>query len=224
MAFTKLASLINSTPDGLTFTTGSMDTTGADLIVVLLSFLNSGACFLSDSQGNTYFHLQPAVQGLNTGLYFCVSPATSASHTFTATSTGTNYPTIAAIAFSGAAAIPFDKQNGDSSGSASSLASGSVTPSEDNELLVTGAGHAGGSFTGVSSPFMLEQSVGTAANNYAAGIGYEIQTTATARSATWTDAVTAQMQVVIASFKAAAIGGGVVVPVFEHHYRQLRQR
>lgn len=213
MAFTKIASLIQSTPNGITFTTNGINTSGANLITVLVSHLSGVSSTLSDNHGNTYTGLTAQDQGLITRLYYVYNPTTSASHTFTVSALGSFYPTVAVIAWSGAAATPFDQQNGATDVSNPSPASGSITPSENDELIVTGAGDSGSGYSAVSSPFSIEASVNPGGNNYALAIAYEIQTAATARNATWTNASSVYSQVVIASFKAAgAPAGGLFLP------------
>lgn len=205
-------------------TTTAMNTTGANLIVLYVSYYHDyvGSLTISDSKGNTWTALTGSGTTTSVGckFYYCLNPTVGSGHTFT--SGGTAYSSIHASAWSGAhASATLDQQNGATGTSVTSLSTGSVTPTEDNELIIYGC--SGGTST---SADITAVNVGTledhwpgnvAADSYAGGVGYEIQTTATARNPSFTNAITTTLAARIVTFKAAAGGGGGSVPNFYHH-------
>jgi hypothetical protein len=93
---------------------------------------------------------------------------------------------------------------------ATALATGSVTPSAANELVVTaeGQGAAGGSPFTINLGFTItDQKAQVGGQADGGGLAYLIQTTATAVNPTWTGVSNGNMVVTIATFKAAAAGG-----------------
>jgi hypothetical protein len=193
-----------------TVTSSAVDTTGANFIVLGLAYQVSSNPTLTDSQSNTWTALTESAFAGNVAvcLYYCVNPKTNASHTFSMNGT-TIFPSIAMLAFSEVNTVPVDVENGANNGTAqSTLATGSITPTFDDELLVTvlGFNNSGtpvsidNSFTMVTSQNFLS------GNHYGVGIAYKIQQGATAVNPTWTRTGTGRNATRIASFKANRIG------------------
>lgn len=199
--------------DGNGFTTGSCDTTGATLAILGVAYYNLiGAITLSDSKSNTY---TPRTEYSNTGytarIYYCASPTVGSGHTFTLSGNST-YACLFAAAFSGAHATPYDQENGNTSGSGATLQPGSITPTEDNELIITvAAGNVTPADpTSINGGYTITGHFANSVNNVAGGMAYVIQTTAAATNPTWTytgDAPNVSAAA-IASFKAAAAATG----------------
>jgi hypothetical protein len=193
-------------------TTAGIDTTGATLIVLFVH-QDTAAQGVSDSKGNTWTSLTSQTGGVsgtnNTGrLWYCVNPTVGSGHTFSA---AVAYGAIAALALAGNAAVPFDQENG--SGSTSSVTSrqpGSITPSEDDCIVVAGTGIGGSNSNhAIDGGFTIAGDLnGISGTQYGGFIAYLIQTSATAANPTssWTTSNVSAS--VIASFKAAAGGGG----------------
>lgn len=189
-------------------TTSAIDTTGANLIVIGIGWYSVTSPSISDSQSNTWTALTTSNIASDVGckLYYCVSPTTNASHTFTFGPANV-YGGLIVSAWSGVAtSSPFDQQTGATSSSASGLATGSVTPSEDNELVIFAAAKGGNTTTVDATDVgsMIGNYAGITAVTYALGMAYEIQTTATARNPTLSGTGTSVMAARIATFKAAA--------------------
>lgn len=193
-------------------TTSAIDTTGADLIVIATSWYGSTANYnsntLSDSEGNTWTLINEIEAVAGCALWYCYNPSTNASHTFSLSSAASTFSSIGVLAFSGAAASPLDQANENSAASSATVQPGSVTPTEDNELVVTchaqwNSGDAAtidGGFTipsGHSIPATTSVRTGL-------GDAYLIQTTASAANPTWDWTNSASGPAVIATFKAAA--------------------
>ena len=225
MAFSLIGTRGKQSAD--TVTTGNttaIDTTTADLIVVVRSFYQAvGTPNLSDSAGCTWTNLM-AYSSTNTRVIisYCSQFSglvTSASHTFVATTAATaTYPSISVIVLSGAktSADPFDsgKDAGANTSGATSLAPGSLTPSEDNCLLVTGiaAGNGSGAPGGVTG-YTIDQSFDfvTTGGGRSGGIAHLIQTTAGASNPSWTFS-SDEAAAALAVFKAATGGGATGHP------------
>ena len=196
-------------------TTGSIDTTGASFLVLNVSYYDPGtAPTISDSKSNTWSALTLQSSTGSSRLYYCASPSVGTGHTFSANGTG-SYPSLQVLAFSGSHGTPFDQQNGATSAGATSLATGSITPSEDNELVIAGLVHGDNTAGAVSidGGFTAYKNAFSSGNNMGGGIAYLIQTTATAANPSWSVTTSTQLAATIASFKAAA-GGATVYSQF----------
>lgn len=187
-------------------TTGAIDTTGADLIVIGASYGASTTITVSDSKGNTWTPLTAQANASHKNqLYYCQAPTVGSGHTFTISGTN-SYGGITVLAISGSTASPFDQQNGAAAAATGSIATGSITPSSDNELIVTAASFEFVGTPTVDSSFtQLEVAAYTPGATYGCVLGYQIQTTATARNPTWTFGGAGFCAAVIGSFKAAAV-------------------
>ncbi len=189
--------------------TSAVNTTGANLIVILIA--GGSDITPSDNKGNTYTGLTIHSQGGDDSrLWYCYNPTVGTGHTF---HQQWSYECIFAAAFSGVAASPFDQENGSNTAGATSLQPGSITPSEDNCLIVTGlmAGNSNSNHA-VNDGFTITNSInGVNGVNYGGAMAYLIQTTATAANPThsWTSSVVAALS--IASFKGPGGGGSTSV-------------
>ncbi len=197
--FALLSHISAGSPDGNTFSTGNISTLGADfLVAVFTGFGGAGAGVLSDSQMNSWNLLTE----INSGgsrivIAYVASPSTSGTHHFTLT--GTAYGSLCVAAFSGAAASPFDQENG-----ATAVQPGSVTPSQNNELIIAGYSQSTNATpVSVDSGFTItDQELSAGGTRLSAALAYLIQTTASAKNPTWSGATLFPVSV-IATFKAA---------------------
>ncbi len=187
-------------------TTG-VDSTGANFITEHCTYFNpAGAPTIGDSKGNSYTSLTISASGnICHVIRYCESPVVGVGHTHTISRTG-SFGVIGAMAFSGIDSGAFDKQSTANSASATSLATGSVTPAADNQLLVSsGTCNATGTYS-VDSSFTLTGQLNFSSGvNYGLAMGYKIQTTLGAENPTWsTDGAATVMTANIATFDSAA--------------------
>lgn len=193
----------------LTATTSAANITGATLLIAVVCMYSKSAATATVSSTSNASGAWTAIANYVNGtsnicIWYCANPATSASETFSCNPNGTGYPTIFASWWSGAAtSSPKDQHNGAASASGTTLATGSITPGQANELIITGiSDNDAGNKTVDSSVTRQDTQL---SNIYETGAwGYLIQTTATAINPTWTEANTVARAVAIASFKAAA--------------------
>lgn len=219
MAYTPIFHIeAGGTANGVT--SGSADSTGSsDITINVAWYPGSGDPTVSDSKGNTWTPLtaQNSSSISKNRLYYCHNPTVGSGHTFSANGTGT-YPSIQVVGFSGGAASPFDVENG-ATANWVSVQPGSVTPSEDNELVVTGLCHydnSAGAVT-VNGGFTAHNMPYSSGNYMGGGIAYLIQTSATAANPTWDVTSATYLATTIATFKAAAAGASFFVhPVIVH--------
>lgn len=204
MAYT----LIDHTGKTSGTTTTAINSTGANLLVVAIAVDSGTMANPTDSKTNTWTGLTQTVVGTDTAIkiFYSFGGTVGSSHTFTQPA---SYGSIFVAAFSGSTSSPFDQQNGNTQASGTSVTTGSVTPTQDNELIIAVADIAntntlqsiGGGFT------TLDTTNGVNGVNYGGIMGYLIQTTATAANPTISWTGTAEAAARIASFKVPAVGG-----------------
>lgn len=198
-----------------TAVTSGIDTSGNSLIALCLQDINATLNTVSDSKGNTISLLtEQASGGLNAHslIGYLQNPTVGTGHTFTLTAPGTgDYPGLAVIGWNGAKTSGvFDQQNGavQSSGSATTIQAGSITPTEDNEVVVACVSWANTTATPtIDSGFTITDRAEALAA-LGLSMAYKIQTTAAAVNPTWTVSTGQYMAATIASFKQAAAGPG----------------
>jgi len=107
-------------------------------------------------------------------------------------------------AFSGSSASPFDQQNGAAStGLVTSQQPGSITPTANNELIVTLFGDSNcSSIPTIDSGFTITDAIAyNGSSNYGGAVAYLFQNTATAINPAWSITSSGNTVSSIASFK-----------------------
>jgi len=196
------------TSDGNTFTTSSKDTSGGNFVVVVKEYIQGTEPTLSDAYGNTYTcGTEQARPGNNAQKTCWAANATvGASHTWTLTSGSTFYGSVCTATFSHVkTSSPQDQASGNNDVNGPTIKPGTVTPSENGELITTGAGTNGAS----QSPFSIDSGytkiveftqTGTA---WGCALGYLIQTTLSATDPEWTASATGGVTTTLETFKVA---------------------
>lgn len=167
-------------------TSSGVNTSGADLLAAFVTYWhNAAAPSFSDSYGNTWVPILTEVNanGERGSLYYVANPTVGSSHTISVSNAG-NSGGATFAAFSGAHATPLDQASSDGG-----TQPGSVTPSENNELLVSAFGAGDGAAPGPFTPdggFTVTDYIdyvffGTEPN----ALAYLIQTTAAAANPSW---------------------------------------
>ena len=201
-------------------TTGDIDTTasgGADLIVCSGAWYSGGGAgenpTFADSASNSWTKLtvRTAVTYSN-ALWYKISPTTNASHNFSLTGTDV-YSSLQCSAFAAAGTVTFEAESaGGTTNPATSLQPGSLTPSGNDRLFVTGLTWHGNSETvSIDNSFTIG-----AQNDYHAGGGeaeggamaYRIQVAAGALNPTWSWTNNNFGAASMATFVDGAGGGG----------------
>lgn len=207
MAIALVTHTLAQSADTNTVTTSSIDTTGADLLVVAVTWSTGGTFTnLTDSKTNTWTQLTAkTASGVSTSFFYAKNATVGSGHTFSANGTAF-FPSIAVAAFSGSdLTAPVDVENGGTTASGTSLATGSVTPGQDNELVIFACGDAWTGTIAVDVGSITDQAAIVGGTAFALAMAYQIQTTATARNPSWSWSPAARAEAVIATFKAAAV-------------------
>lgn len=212
--------------DTFAVTTGTINTSGATCLVVLVSWYNGMAAtvVVSDSKSNTWTPLTSQATSNDTEIrfYYACGGTVGTNHTFTADSGATtSFPCLAAIAVSGTlAASAHDQESaGDTADAATSVQGASLTPSQNNEIVFSGLGLDDPTGTPtINGGFTVSNTVvHDGANHVGCGLAYLIQTSAAAANPTWSWTTAVRAAAINESFKAAT-----TIPVLQHHRRQQR--
>jgi len=203
--------------DANTSTTPDKDTAGADLIVGLCTWYTpNGPVTPVDSLGDTVT-LGDQVNGSGgmSGRLFWIENPTPGTRHFSISGVTIN-PNIVWAAWSGKkSGTAFETQTG-TGGSGSTIQPGSITPSEDGELVVCGGFAGNGSLVGVDAPLAMTASspVSNGGGFMLAALAWQAQTTAAAVNANWTVAAGGYGNGACQAVFKAAPGGGASVPPF----------
>lgn len=204
--------LIASTNAALATDGGAMpaiDTTGANLVVVNVAWYpgSTPTITVTKSVGSiTLTPLTGVVSGNTKNQLFYYSGSNVGSGDVI-TVTGTSiFCSAQVVAFSNVTGFDTGKENGTASGAVQTWATGSVTPSQNNALLIAGASEdAGGAtitITNIDSSFFLVESNLSSGTVQDGAIAYKIISNGAAQNPTWTANAFGQTAVgVIASFK-----------------------
>lgn len=218
MGYQHVNSAAAASADLSTVTTAPIDTTGATLLVAVVSA--SSALAPSDSAGNTwtprgsYTPGGPTVQ-----IWDCVNPVTSASHTLSAGSvSGFQTPAAALMAFKGGdTASPFESRTGAAGSSVTSQQPGSVTPVNDGSLLIAGLSTSVNATPGVDGGF--SQNHANSSVSRTVGSGYLIQGAKAAANPTFSWTGSGNAAATIAVYRPAPTPSPAVMTAYPNTLR-----
>jgi hypothetical protein len=207
-AYALVSNTIAGSTDQDNVTTSSINTTGANVIIIAASYFSvSGGVTPTDNKSNTWNQL---TDGDSTDakmtMFYCYNCIVGTGHTFSYSDTA-SYPVLAVVAFSGGPATdPFDQQNNNAVTSGTSLSTNGVTPTENNELVVTGLSLASSPQTAsINSSFIISNQLDHSPGEHMFGaLAYKIQTSAGAENPTWSWTTSTYIGTTVATFKAAA--------------------
>lgn len=213
MAYSLITSVVARTTNGDTVATSAIDTTGATLLVVGLSYRPAFFIQIADNKSNTLtgvINQNGAAPASFIGIF--ENPTVGSGHIFSTSGDANSFPSISVLAFSGNAASPAtdDTSSFFNNPAATSIQPGSVVPTTDNQLIVT---H--GAFNAVTdanpptidSGFTIQHFTGGLAEAYGLAIAYKILVGSGAQNPTWTH-INDLSVATIATFKAASVVGG----------------
>lgn len=179
--------------------TGSVNTTGANLLVCMVSAYTGGpADSLIDSKSNTWTALtsRSNASGFNRiTLYYVVSPTVGSGHTFTNNTTG-SYTTIAMAAFSGIkTSSTFESENGADNVvyTVAPVTGGAVTPNTSGDLIISVMAW---SFSATTATFSVDSGFTITDQYHASGVteggafSYLITNSTSAQNPAWTPSTT----------------------------------
>lgn len=195
-------------------TAGLAGASAANFVFIFTAYFSAPT--VTDSNTNTYTALgttasaggDPVVKG-----WYSQGGSYTDNMTFSTVGSGT-FSGIVAMAFSGVKATPLDTESaGGNVNTGTTVQPGTQTPSENNCILITGMGiNANDGVPTIDGGFSVLSAgasyIAFGGSYYGTCVSYLIQTTAAAANPTWTNAATRKMATIMASFKAAAAGGG----------------
>lgn len=204
MAFALISDAHAQASVNTTVSTGGIDTTGANLIVVVVANYPNPTISPTDNKGNAYTQVvrQAGASSQYCAIFYKAAPTVGTGHAFTYSQGGPAcYPSIHAYSFSGAAASPLDQTSSAAIDGATSGQPGSITPPQNGCLFIAGdaAQFATNNF-GVNSGFTLSSYSG-AVPAIGSGAAYLIQGSAAAVNPTWSWAGGTRGALVMATFK-----------------------
>lgn len=215
MAYSFKISTSKGATDTQTALTSAVDTSNSNLIVIFGSDYAIGtAVGIVDSKSNTWTQLTTRTTTTLSRIqtWYCFNPVVGTGHTFTLSGNSGQYPSVAVAAFSGALTAPFDQQNGATTLVASSLATGSVTPTLNNELVITGLASESAS-PAIDNGFSIVEVVAYSASAFGVALAYKLQTTAVAVNPTWSSLGASDGSAEIATFKTLPRKGLALIGV-----------
>lgn len=203
---------------GGTFTSGTYDTTGANFITIsMASYAGATAPVITDSKGNTWTVDRTQVDGIasaRSSIVTSTPTSVGAGHTWTVTQAGA-FASIVVLAWSGAlASAPIDQKNSAFTNGATTLQPGSVTPTQNSELIFSSlAVYIDNSGEAIDSGYSQVTIAGVAGAHLGCGAGYLIQTGPVATNPTWSWTASLSAAACIATYKGVPrnMGGGFLV-------------
>lgn len=174
---------------GNTFTTDAVDMTGANCIVLAICYLRATPPTLSDSLSNSYTAAVAAAAGniSDVRIYYKENATVGSSMTFTAT--GLSYAAMCVCGFNLVkASSSIDQTNKTDAGAGgTTFQPGSVTPGENNEVLLAAIGYETASTVSINGSFTISDTQNfVTGNSFGCSLAYLIQTTAAAANPTFT--------------------------------------
>jgi hypothetical protein len=203
---TPISFLVADSICGGSSSTVILNTTLANFLIVAVTYFNAATGLsLTDTKGNTWVPLTAVGTGGGAGgflkFYYCLNPTVGSGHGFTWAGTSA-FGSIAVAAYSRLKLTSaFDVENGAGNASATSIQPGSITPSEDNELIVTGLLKFTFSSPTVNSGFNIRTYAQGGGSNFDVAIADLIQSSAASVNPLWSNANADRIASVIASFK-----------------------
>ena len=195
-----------------TLTSPSFNGTGADLIVIVVTWDNAPAAnpVGADSAGNTYSGINISSSTVpQVGILYTHNPTVTSSMTV-GIAAPAGFPSMEYYVYSGSVAsgAVLDVSSFNNAGATQP---GSVTPSQNNSLLVTGVTDQSTATDSVDSGFAsaapgFQQAFFRSSLNFGGAASTLVQTTAAAINPTWTsgNGSTPTNSTIIAAFKPAA--------------------
>jgi hypothetical protein len=193
-------------------TTTGLDSSGSTIILVSVASSGGTTTTITDSKSNTWTALatQTGASSTQLQMWYCINPTVGASHTFSYAGNSGCFPAMEVVGWSGVFTItPFDQFKVDPGGTNSSThTAGQLSPGIDNSLLVSVMAFNNTNFTSIDSSFSTYDPHTHDASTVGIVFGYQIQTTATNRTPTFTVSGSNQ-QYAITSFVLLPIITGV---------------
>lgn len=198
-------------------TSGAINTTGATFLIAAVSFNTGGSITVSDSKSNTWTALSTIDPGAGaaTRLYYVANPTVGSGHTFTVA--GGIAASMAVAAFSGVTTTSplsagSDVGHFEGTGSPASVQAGSITPTQNNCLIICAVGQNRAATPAIDSSMTISDHVSfTGGDHYGIDLAWKQQGTAAAINPAWSNLNDEAVNAVAAAFKDDGSGGTPLV-------------
>ncbi len=194
-------------------------TSSGTFLTMSIGFSSGGGTIqdISDNYGNVWIRLPAHATGdASHVLAYAQNAFTGPGHTFTVRSQASIFPSISVVGYNNVLAFDALDQDTGHTGSGTTIQTGSLTPSSDDCMLVTG--FCGTGITqSINQGFTVNSSVPSNASPPCVQVASAslVQTSASAQNPTWTTDVSSNLAASIASFKNGPILPAVGNIVFE---------
>lgn len=207
-------------------TTGTLDTSASNLIVVGVGFATGTTPSVSDNKGNTYA-ARTAYSGAAVAvkLFYIYNAAVGTGHSWTLAGTGI-VASMAILTFSSAktASDAYDQESGNTYFATTPATPGAYTPTNDNSVVVSFLSHNNTSPAFTCTGFTIkDQVVLSGGSNYGICSAYVIQGSKASVNASWADTSGNQGGVDQANFDAPG-GGAAFIAIPGLNIRQAVRR
>lgn len=190
MTYALIDHTVGQSVDGTTVTTPALDTTGARVIAIIVTWASGSTGIVTDSKGNTYAyrpHEDTPGSTLNVQTAYVLDPVVGAGHTWTFNAGVNNYPSMAVMVFSGPPSSVDHSANGAACASCTSTGGASFVPERINALIVSGLGQtalaqAEGS---IDSGFTLTDAARTTSPSWGVAAAFKVKTAISGDTPTW---------------------------------------
>lgn len=200
------ASVIAGSNNGSAVTTTPIDTTGSNFIFIATALVNS-ALAPTDSFGNSYTLLRTAISefGPYLSFWYKFNPIIGPGHVFSVFGFAIN-PSIAVAAFDSVVENPLDGQNSATPNTPALTAqTGSVNPSQNDDLFISAAATNAGTASAIDSGFSITGSVGFGSSVcLGLSVAYLEQGTGASLNPTWTNGSAGMVAAGLFAFKTSS--------------------
>ncbi len=209
MAIVRLVAAAKNQSAFGTLESDAFDGTDVNFIAVWAGINAAPITLVEDSEENEYTELTPFGDTLFGTWWVCFNPVVSASMTVTITGGGFLF-TLGILAYSGVtSSSPLDDETGAFNNATTTLAPGSQTPAEDNEVFLVGLMANATTTFAIDSGFTVRASIaGNNVNTWGCAVADLIQITGSAKNPAYTVDSSMLMTVAMISVKAAAAATG----------------
>lgn len=168
----------------------TFDDSGCDYGILVINYATAASSMtFVDGKGSKWNLLDNDTNtSVKQAVYECPKPVTGSGHTITVACTGGGLPSVFFIGTRGVRLVNrADQASTNAVSTGTSVQPGSITPSENNCIVVTCLGAYAGNITAPGGGY-TGNTVNTSVAHIGGGLSYIIQTTATATNPTWTKA------------------------------------
>ena len=193
-------------------TSSAIDTTGANLLIAVVSGFNAeiDESVFSDNKSNTFFVISDTTGNASSKVFGCFNPTVGIGHTVSY-SKSSSYPQVGLYSFSGVDAPNFVFSQNDSA-SRSSVTVGSVEATKNNSLFFLSVTSGPYTLSSVTGGFTTLTNVGGVGAAYMGlHTAYKIQSAAGAENPTVTMSGSGDLSATMSTFLEATSGGGGAV-------------